>query len=385
MTAWAVLVAAGKGTRAGFSGNKVFQRLGGKTVLSRALEALEKAEAFEGIVLVISKEDEAAYEDLKRDEGPFERVKFIAHGGETRQESVFNGLKSVPEGVELVAIHDAARPFATAAIFQESLCLAQRVGSGVISHPVADTIKQIDPETGRTHTPNRSELRAVQTPQSFRLQEILRAHSLAAQEGYTGTDDAQLYEKYIGPVRLFSILPDAYRNIKLTTREDFLRFQRPLFRVGTGYDAHRLVRGRRLVLCGVEVPHDRGLDGHSDADVATHALMDAILGALGEGDIGRHFPDTDDRYRGISSMKLLKKVMDLVRKQGYRVENADVTIVAQKPKLLAYLDAMRLQLSAALDCPAVNVKATTTERMGFEGEEQGISAQAVVLLAKEDM
>ena len=152
--------------------------------------------------------------------------------------------------------------------------------------------------------------------------------------------------------------------------------------MGQGYDAHRLAEGRRLVLCGVEVPHDRGLDGHSDADVAVHALMDALLGALGLGDIGRHFPDSDPAYKGISSMKLLDHVVGLLADKGWRTVNADVTIVAQKPKLAAYIPQMRENLAAALHTDAVNVKATTTERMGFEGEETGISAQAVCLLMR---
>ena len=163
-----------------------------------------------------------------------------------------------------------------------------------------------------------------------------------------------------------------------------MRMESGAFRVGTGFDAHRLKEGRPLVLCGVHVPAQRGLDGHSDADVAVHALMDAILGALGEGDIGRHFPDSDDTYRGISSMLLLSRVMRLASERGFRIVNADVTIVAQRPKLAPYLEEMRLNIAEALgvtpDC--ANVKATTTERMGYEGREEGISAQAVVLLAK---
>jgi 2-C-methyl-D-erythritol 2,4-cyclodiphosphate synthase len=155
-------------------------------------------------------------------------------------------------------------------------------------------------------------------------------------------------------------------------------------RVGHGYDVHRLVEGRRLILCGVEIPHKLGLDGHSDADVAVHALMDALLGALGEGDIGKHFPDTDERYRGADSMKLLDAVMDRVRERGYRVGNADVTIVAQRPKLAPYIEAMRANIARGLgvDASRVNVKATTTERLGFEGDGLGISAQAVTLLIK---
>ena len=170
--------------------------------------------------------------------------------------------------------------------------------------------------------------------------------------------------------------------MKLTNPEDFRASRGAAVRIGSGYDAHRLKEGRRLVLCGVEIPHDRGLDGHSDADVAVHALMDALLGALGEGDIGRHFPDSDPKYKGISSMKLLERVMEIVREHGYAVGNVDVTIVAQKPKLALFMLAMRENLIRALDCDQVNVKATTTERMGFEGEELGISAQAVALLVQ---
>ena len=178
---------------------------------------------------------------------------------------------------------------------------------------------------------------------------------------------------------------DAAENIKLTTKADFdahNRMEITDVRVGYGYDAHRLVQGRRLVLCGVEIAHDRGLDGHSDADVAVHALMDALLGALALGDIGRHFPDNDPQYKDADSMKLLASVMGLITRKGYAVGNADVTIVAQKPKLAGYMARMRRRLAEGLevDEDRVNVKATTTERMGFEGEELGISAQATVLL-----
>ena len=195
-----------------------------------------------------------------------------------------------------------------------------------------------------------------------------------------------VYEHAYGSAHL-SDAPGAERNVKLTLPEDFRRLRaqnRPAMRIGTGYDAHRLAQGRRLVLCGVDVPHDRGLDGHSDADVAVHALMDALLGALGEGDIGRHFPDSDARYKGISSMLLLEQVMEIVRARGYRVLNADVTIVAQRPKLALYIVQMRENLAAVLgvDVECANVKATTTERMGFEGAQEGISAQAVALLEK---
>ena len=276
-------------------------------------------------------------------------------------------------------MHDAARPFVTAEIVRATVESAREYGSGVIATPVTDTIKQIHPD-GSVSTLDRSALRAVQTPQTFHVKDLIAAHERAQKDDLPATDDAALYEHYYGSVRLVTV-PGAEANVKLTNPQDF-RDTQCAVRIGSGYDAHRLKEGRRLVLCGVEIPHDRGLDGHSDADVAVHALMDALLGALGEGDIGRHFPDNDPKYKGISSMKLLENVMQIVGDRGYAVGNADVTIVAQKPKLAGFMNQMRENLIAALECPNVNVKATTTERMGFEGEEIGISAQAVALLTR---
>ena len=384
MSAWCVLLAAGRGSRSGLEVNKVFFKWHGRSVLSRCLDALAESGAYDGIVLVISEDDRARYERLVAEEGACSLVKQLVSGGATRRESGLNGLKAVPADAELVSVHDAARPFVSKAIINATLSDARKFGSGVISTPVVDTIKQLDPETGIVHTPDRSTLRAVQTPQSFNYAKLMAAHLRAEEMGLEVTDDAMLYEHEYGSVHL-SEAEDAAKNIKLTLPEDFEKLQaQPAMRVGSGYDAHRLKEGRKLILCGVDVPHERGLDGHSDADVAVHALMDAILGALGEGDIGRHFPDNDMRYKGISSMLLLDEVMQRVRAKGYAVDNADVTIVAQRPKLKDYIPQMRENIAAALgvtlDC--ANVKATTTERMGFEGEEIGISSQAVVLLRR---
>ena len=385
MSTWCVVLAAGRGRRSGLEENKVFFRWEGRSVLSRCLDALAASGAYDGIVLVLSESDLPRYRQIVQAEGENPLVKRIAMGGDTRRESGYSGLMALPEGVEIVSVHDAARPFVTEEIVRATIADAQIYGSGVISTPVVDTIKCLDPVTGLVTTPDRSRLRAVQTPQSFQYDLLMAAHERARRENLEVTDDAMLYEHQYGSVHLSSA-PGAEKNIKLTNPEDFRRLNAaPALRIGSGYDAHRLKEGRRLVLCGVEVPHDRGLDGHSDADVAVHALMDALLGALGEGDIGRHFPDSDPRYKGISSMLLLEGVMCRVRERGYRVMNADVTIVAQKPKLAAHIPQMRQNLAAALgvDADCANVKATTTERMGFEGEELGISAQAVALLTRE--
>ena len=385
MSCWAVIVAAGRGTRAGLGVNKVFHPVDGRSVLGRCLDAIERSGRFDGAVVVLSPEDEQRFTELRIAEGPFDIVKRTVLGGATRRDSVCNGLLALPEDTGIVAIHDAARPFVSAAMIDATLDSARACGSGVISTPVVDTIKQIGKD-GRVSSLDRDTLRAVQTPQSFDYQSILKAHLQARADQLAVTDDAMLFEHYYGDVRLVTT-DDAAENIKLTMKKDFETLETSRIsdtRVGQGYDAHRLAEGRRLVLCGVEIPHSRGLDGHSDADVAVHALMDALLGALGLGDIGRHFPDSDPRYKDADSMKLLETVMAMIKARGYRVGNADVTIVAQRPKLVAYMARMRTNIANGLeiDVDRVNVKATTTERMGFEGEEQGISAQAMVLLIK---
>ena len=385
MSCWAVIVAAGRGTRSGLEQNKVFYPIRGRAVLSRCLDALECSGCFDGAVLVLSDRDEAVYAGLVAREGPFPLIRGIAIGGQTRRESVYNGLRALPDGVDIVAIHDAARPFVTQGIIRATIESAREYGSGVICTPVVDTVKQIAGD-GSVLSLDRSSLRAVQTPQTFDFARILDAHRRAQAEGLSVTDDAMLFEHYYGNVRLVTA-EGAQENRKLTMKADFDALNAVCgadIRVGQGYDAHRLAENRRLVLCGVEIEWDRGLDGHSDADVAVHALMDAILGALGMGDIGRHFPDNDPRYEGADSMKLLETVMALVAKEGYRVGNADITIVAQRPKLAAYMPKMRSRIAMGLKLPEgrVNVKATTTEHMGFEGEGLGISAQASVLLVK---
>ena len=378
MSVWAVVVAGGRGARAGLGRNKVFFAWKGRSVLSRCLDALERSGALDGAVLVLGAEDFEQYDALCAREGASPLVKRVVAGGDCRRRSVRSGLAALPEEVEIVAVHDAARPFVSPEAVRETVQSARKWGSGVISTPVTDTIKRVGPD-GAVETLDRAQLRAVQTPQTFDCAKLKAAHERAEAEGFDATDDAALFEHYYGSVRLVTV-PGAEANIKLTNPADFEKLSRPAMRIGSGYDAHRLAEGRKLILCGVDVPHTRGLDGHSDADVAVHALMDALLGALGEGDIGRHFPDSDPAYEGISSMLLLEHVMKIVREHGYGVANADVTIVAQKPKLAAYIPAMRENLARALGTDAVNVKATTTERMGFEGEELGISAQAVALL-----
>ena len=387
----AVIVAAGKGTRMGAGRNKVFLLLMGEPILLRTLRAFAESGLYDRLVVVTGEDDRAEAEGLLSAAGI---PALVCAGGADRQESVRLGLASLPDSDGLVSIHDGARPLVTREILEASLESAGRTGSGVAAVPVKDTIRRLR-EDGTLETPPREELRAMQTPQTFRLREIRALHERCREETRRVTDDAELLLQEGLPVTLS---PGSPENIKVTTREDLLLAGEILrrregaagegeeegMRVGQGYDVHRLVPGRKLILCGVEVPYEKGLLGHSDADVALHALMDAMLGAAAMGDIGRHFPDTDERYAGADSGKLLSRVAEMVSDEGYRVANADVTIVCQAPKLSPYIGAMRRRIAGILGIAeaCVNVKATTTERLGFEGEGLGISAQAVCLLSR---
>ena len=379
-----VVVAAGRGTRAGFDFNKAFYPLAGRSVLSRCLDALYASRMIDEIVLVLAESDKSEYENLVRSEGACPLVSKVVTGGETRQASVRSGLYALSPQTDIALIHDAARPFVSREIISAVISDAREYGSGVISTPVVDTIKVVSDDGYASCTPDRSTLRAVQTPQAFRYQEIMEAHRQALECPEIATDDAALYEKAFGRVKLTQA-ENAQENVKLTTRYDFERAEKALFipRVGAGYDVHRLVEDRKLVLCGVEIPYENGLLGHSDADVALHALMDAMLGAAAMGDIGHLFPDSDNRYLGISSVKLLSETDSILKKAGFRVLNADITIVCQKPKLAPYILQMRQNIAQTLKIPieCVSVKATTTEKLGFEGEGKGISAQSVVMLS----
>ena len=293
---------------------------------------------------------------------------------------------------DYVAIHDGARPLVTADVIARTLESAQKFGSGVAAVALKDTVKRVDEDSVVVDTPPRDKLRAVQTPQTFEAGLIRKAHAAYAL-GERATDDAALAERMGIAVHLTE---GDVENIKLTTPEDMLlarqvilkregqKEEKPMMRIGHGYDVHRLVENRKLILCGVEIPYALGLLGHSDADVALHALMDALLGAAALGDIGRHFPDTDPAYKGADSGKLLDHVVTLLEEKGYTVGNVDVTIICQRPKLKDYIEQMRENVARHLkvDIDCVNIKATTTEKLGFEGEGLGISSHAVACIEK---
>ena len=378
-----VVAAAGRGERSGLGYNKVFYNLDGRSVISRTLDALSESGLIDEIALVLADGDVPAYEEIARREGENPLVRAIVRGGETRQRSVLNGLRALSQDTTIALIHDGARPFVSREMIAAVIADAEAYGSGVISSPVTDTVKVTDAEGFAVDTPDRARLRSVQTPQGFRYSEILEAYEFAEREGIAATDDAQLYERRFSRVKL-TWVPGAEKNIKLTNPSDFeAKAPRAVVpRVGTGYDVHRLVEERELVLCGVKIPFEKGLLGHSDADVALHALMDAMLGAAAMGDIGHLFPDSDERYRGISSVKLLAETARALRERGYAVSGCDVTIVCQRPKLAPFIDRMRRNVADTLGIPvsSVSVKATTTEGLGFEGEGAGISAQSVAVI-----
>lgn len=377
----AIILGGGSGQRMGAKCNKVLLPIAGKSMIVRSVEAF--VPLVEQVVVVSREEDMPVMASELAQNGL--DVPMVS-GGATRQESVWRGLQALSGQCGGVLVHDGARCLVTADVIQRCMASVEEYGTGVAAVPVTDTIKTVSDANIALDTPNRASLRAVQTPQGFKTDLLRRAHEQAQRDGFLGTDDASLVERLGVPVQLTE---GSRRNIKLTTPEDLLMAEAffaeqalPALRVGQGYDVHRLVEGRPLILCGVTIPHTLGLLGHSDADVALHALMDAMLGAMALGDIGKHFPDTDEAYRGISSMLLLRHVVALLKAHHARVTNCDVTIVAQKPKLLPYIPQMRQNVADALELPLarVNIKATTTEKLGFEGEEKGISAQAVCMV-----
>ena len=386
LSAAVIIAAAGSSSRMGTGVDKQFVILAGKPVLWHTINVFKQLPQIHQILVTVSPgnaERVAALLQQTLADIPWQ----IVPGGAERQDSVRNALQLVSPSVELVLVHDGARPFVEPECVLKSMQAAAETGAAVVAVPVKDTIKLADAAGGVKQTLDRSSLWQVQTPQTFRRELLLKAHEQAAAAGVVATDDAALVEWAGGSV---SLVRGSYFNFKVTTPEDLVlaeavaaeRSGRQMQRVGFGYDVHQFVAGRPLMLGGVEVPHDRGLEGHSDADVLLHAISDALLGAAGLGDIGKHFPDTDPRYKGISSLLLLREVCRKLKEAGYTAQNLDAVIAAQEPKLAPYIARMNETIAAALDIPVsqVNVKATTTEHLGFVGRKEGIAAQAVVMI-----
>lgn len=423
----AVIAAAGLGRRlqsatgpAGETGcaasvsptSKAFVSLLGRPLAWHSLETIRACPEIDEIVLVVAPaEVERARRTLLRAGGG--RSERVVAGGEHRQASVRAGLAEVSPDCDLVLVHDAARPCLRLGLVRRCLEAAARRGAVVAALPASDTVKEVGEGDVVTTTLERGRLWLVQTPQVFRYSLLVEAHEAAARAGFLGTDDASLVERLGHRVHVVHGDPD---NIKVTYAGDVRRAERTIgwqrqegrhkgspagrtaglsegeytmskeraFRSGIGFDAHAFAEGRPLVLAGVRFPGERGLLGHSDADVVCHAICDAVLGAMGAGDIGQQFPDTDPRYADISSLSLLARVGAMAREAGWAIENLDAVVIAEAPRIAPRLPEMRRAVAEALETEVerVSLKGKTTEGMGFTGRGEGVATQAVVLLRK---
>lgn len=379
-----IVVAAGQGQRFG-SPDKVLAEIDGLPALSILFDTVGALAGIDPVVIVTSERCRGRVQALVPD--PEWRVVL---GGARRQDSVAAGLAAVTDA-EIIVVHDGARPFAPASLFT---AVTQAVSGGahaaIAAVPLTDSLKRV--ADGRVvETLDRTAFALAQTPQAFRREALATALAIAADRGSTVTDEAALIEELGGTV---VAVPGGATNLKLTNPEDLavaeaIAFSRraggsPAIRTGIGYDVHRLVAGRRLVLGGVEIPFALGLDGHSDADVLLHAIADALLGASALGDIGRHFPPTDPAFKDADSLALLSSVRELLETADFAVVNVDATVIAEAPRLLPFVEEMRAAIAGALEVAVdqVGVKATTNEGMGFPGRGEGIAALAVATVSR---
>lgn len=396
----AIIAAGGAGTRLGSDRPKQFVEIGGRSLLDLSVSAVASSSVIGEIVVAVHADHLERVRSQLR--SPGKPVAFVA-GGRRRQDSVANALARVARSAEIVVVHDAARPFVTSDVIERTIDGAAAYGAAIAAVPVRDTVKQasaalVDGSRVIHATLRRDEIFLAQTPQAFR-RELLEAAFQRAGE-LDVTDEAMLAERAGFEVHL---VPGDPGNVKVTTPDDLERARRrashrsdagqavseadssrlDVVRVGTGYDLHRLVTGRPLILGGVTIPFEHGLEGHSDADILCHAVTDAVLGAAAAGDIGRMFPDTDPKWKGADSLALLAGAVARLHASGYRVVNVDATIIAERPRLLPYLDAMRENLARALEVlvTQVSVKGKTNEQVDSMGRGEAMVCHAVALVA----
>jgi 2-C-methyl-D-erythritol 4-phosphate cytidylyltransferase/2-C-methyl-D-erythritol 2,4-cyclodiphosphate synthase len=381
-----LVVAAGRGSRAGPGIPKQYRPLAGKPLLAQTLSTLFKAAPAARLMAVIHPDDLAVYRQAISHLGKADLARLLppAYGGETRQDSVRLGLEALAKQSrpQIVLIHDGARPFANADLIARARAAATKHRAAVPGLELTDTVKEV--EAGRiVATPARAALRSVQTPQAFSFDLILAAHRKAAQAGQNGlTDDAAIAEWAGHDVYVFE---GERENMKITSIEDFARAEEKLLRelpdvrTGQGFDIHAFGAGDHVWLGGVRVPHDRALLGHSDADVLLHAITDAILGAISDGDIGSHFPPSDPQWRGAASSIFLAAAVERLRARAGMLAHVDAMLICERPKIGPYRDAIRTKIAeiAGISEDRVAVKATTSERLGFTGREEGIAAMAI--------
>jgi 2-C-methyl-D-erythritol 4-phosphate cytidylyltransferase / 2-C-methyl-D-erythritol 2,4-cyclodiphosphate synthase len=381
MKAAAIVVAGGAGKRMGGDVPKQFLLLAGRPILDRTVSALTACQRIEGIVLALPPAAPDAMKAAYRDSG---KVIEVVDGGDERQDSVRNALAAVPVETEVVLVHDAARPFVSPDLLERCVDRAAEHGAVVPVVPVRDTLKEWDGDSGTLVTRDRSVLLRAQTPQAFRAGILREAYERAAAERRTGTDDAALVEAAGFPV---VPIPGDEGNIKITVPEDLQMAEGLLrgtegFRIGIGGDAHRLVSGRDLWLGGERIPFARGLLGHSDGDVLLHAIADALYWAMGDRDIGHHFPPGREETKGISSRDIVAHARARMAARGFSLAGLDAVVVCEEPRIAPIAGRLRISVASLLGVPAdrVNLKGKTTEGMGFEGRREGISAWAVALL-----
>ncbi len=367
-----VLILAG-GSSSRMNGiNKQFALIGGIPVIIKSILAFEHCPLVSDIIAAVRECDADRLAALCGEYG-ITKLKKTVPGGDTRTESARRAFAECDD-CDIIIVHDGARPYVSAALIERVINAAAAHGAAIPALPLKDTVKFTDEKGFSAGTPDRAALRAVQTPQAF----LCSQYREMMLSGKDATDDAGLAEMLGMPVFLTEGDP---RNIKITTPDDLPKEKNSMFRIGHGYDVHLLTEGRKLIIGGVDIPFDLGLLGHSDADVLVHAVMDAMLGALALGDIGRHFPDNDPQYKGADSIGLLRRVTEMIHERGYSVSNLDCTINAEKPKLAPYTAQMRSNIAAACGCSEsqVSVKATTEEGLGLAGK--GIGSVCVCLLS----
>lgn len=380
-----LIAAGGQGLRLGASEPKQFLVLGAQTILEHSVERMLVHPEIDEVVVALPSDRVRAVSERLRDRG-WQRVTCV-EGGARRQDSVAAAFAAARTDAEVIVIHDAARPFVSAALTSATIAAALVHGAAIAALPVRDTVKRAGgdptaPSRPVTATLPREDIFLAQTPQAFRREVLARA--LASEYRPDATDEAMLVEAQGHAVFL---VPGEATNVKITTPDDLEWARRHMshsatMRVGTGYDLHRLVEGRPLILGGVHIPFERGLDGHSDADIVCHAVTDAVLGAAAVGDIGRLFPDTDPQWKGADSLRLLEAAVAHLHRGGFRVSNVDVTVIAQRPKLLPYLDRMREHLASALQVPvaSVSIKGKTNEQVDSMGRGESMACHAVAMV-----
>jgi 2-C-methyl-D-erythritol 4-phosphate cytidylyltransferase/2-C-methyl-D-erythritol 2,4-cyclodiphosphate synthase len=382
----AIIPAGGAGKRLGGGIRKQYLTLSGVPVLVRALAVFQKSPIIDEIILAVPEEDLGFVRRQLVESHNLTKIVSIVAGGRERQDSVKNALSAIEDFCDIVVVSDGVRPFITEDMVEKATRAAAKYGAACIGVKVKDTLKEANERGVIRGTLPREGLWHAQTPQAFQYDLLRRAYAAAEKDGFYGTDDASLVERIGAEVMM---IEGASLNVKITTPDDLILADAILgvqmrdkcrFRSGMGYDSHRFSPGRKLILGGIEIPHELGLAGHSDADALLHALCDALLGMAALGDIGKHFPDTDAAFKDISSLVLLKRVKAMIDAKGIGLSNIDVTVMMEKPKLAPYASKIASNIACALDIEesAVSVKAKTNEGMGFIGRGEGVAVLALV-------